>query len=207
MAKWGFALTIAIFFLGRVSWSDEAVDVRLESTTTTNSVIKFRATLPQEFKSYVLTATQNNSTKPVEFFYKPEFEKPAHGEFEGKIYLSLGPGTYYVTMYASTYSMQPHFVPVTQFTVSNTDDRDPRLLPSIAVESDDTEIVNLAHKIVADKTNDLERAQAIHDWVAVNIFYDFESYKVFKSRANPFLLKQRWKHFTHAWGFVVNTRS
>ncbi|MDR2737198.1 MAG: transglutaminase domain-containing protein [Gracilibacteraceae bacterium] len=48
------------------------------------------------------------------------------------------------------------------------------LQPSSKVESDDPSIVEQADAITAGASSDYSKAKAIHDWVAQNIWYDFD---------------------------------
>ena len=50
-------------------------------------------------------------------------------------------------------------------------------LPSRDIQSDDPEIAALAGTITNDKNSDYEKARAIHQWVAGNIWYDFDLLK------------------------------
>ncbi|MDR1194658.1 MAG: leucine-rich repeat protein [Peptococcaceae bacterium] len=43
------------------------------------------------------------------------------------------------------------------------------------IQSDHPEIIKLAKKITAGQTNDYQKALAIHDWVAGNIYYDLDA--------------------------------
>lgn len=50
------------------------------------------------------------------------------------------------------------------------------LSPSIGVQSDNPEIIDLAKSITKDLTSDYAKVRAVHDWVAKNIAYDIEGY-------------------------------
>jgi len=77
-------------------------------------------------------------------------------------------------IYASDFD-QPIHIPTDDATLANL------RLPSERIQSDDPEIVALAETITKDINNDLQKAKAIHLWVAGNIFYDRDlyNYKVF----------------------------
>ena len=45
-------------------------------------------------------------------------------------------------------------------------------LPEILIDSDDENIISLALSVTEEKSGDYEKAHAIHDWVAENIWYD-----------------------------------
>lgn len=48
--------------------------------------------------------------------------------------------------------------------------------PSYNIQSDDQEIVDLAANITTGIENDYDKTVAIHDWVANNIYYDYDSF-------------------------------
>ncbi|MEG2679345.1 MAG: transglutaminase-like domain-containing protein, partial [Oscillospiraceae bacterium] len=50
-------------------------------------------------------------------------------------------------------------------------------LPSTNIQSDHKDIAALSAELTAHCTTDMEKALAIHDWVANNIFYDFDAYR------------------------------
>lgn len=47
---------------------------------------------------------------------------------------------------------------------------------SVDIQSDHPEIIKLANQITEGKTDDYTKAQAIHDWVCANIWYDWDAY-------------------------------
>lgn len=51
------------------------------------------------------------------------------------------------------------------------------LQPSTLCQSNDRRIVSLAQKITRFKVTAMQKVQAIHDWVAENIYYDFDTLK------------------------------
>lgn len=46
------------------------------------------------------------------------------------------------------------------------------------IQSDDPEIIKLSNDITAGITDDYQKVKAIHDWVAENIYYDYDAFKV-----------------------------
>lgn len=67
---------------------------------------------------------------------------------------------------------------ITSLTVQNQDNRELAFqVPSLEVQSDSPEIVELAKSITAGIQDDLQKSRAIHDWVANNIAYDVDNYK------------------------------
>jgi len=51
------------------------------------------------------------------------------------------------------------------------------LLPQMYIQSDAKEIIDLAKSITAGISGDYQKAKAIHDWVANNIYYDWDAFK------------------------------
>jgi hypothetical protein len=69
---------------------------------------------------------------------------------------------------------------VKNIAISNHDQKDEQyLLPSNVVQSDSPEIISRANQIISDAhaTTDMEKAKALHDWVATNITYDNDTLK------------------------------
>jgi transglutaminase-like putative cysteine protease len=91
------------------------------------------------------------------------------------VYLSDGPGVYTITMYQSD-GIRVTDKEITSFKklqVRNEDTSDHQfLLPSLQVQSDAPEIIELAQKLTRGKASDYEKAKAIHDWVASTLSYD-----------------------------------
>lgn len=96
------------------------------------------------------------------------------------VYLTDGPGIYSIVMYQSD-GIRVTDKKITSFKVlqvKNEDTRDNQfLLPSLSVQSDAPEIVELAHQITQGLVTDREKAHAIFLWVATHISYDTEGVK------------------------------
>jgi len=54
------------------------------------------------------------------------------------------------------------------------------LLPTVNVQSDNQEIIDLANTITRGLNNDFQKSKAIHDWIAGNISYDYGAYRTGK---------------------------
>ncbi|MDR1198134.1 MAG: transglutaminase-like domain-containing protein [Prevotellaceae bacterium] len=56
--------------------------------------------------------------------------------------------------------------------------KDPRdfLDPSYGVQCDNAEIIAKAREITAGSKSDYEKTKAVHDWMATNIYYDWDAY-------------------------------
>lgn len=50
------------------------------------------------------------------------------------------------------------------------------LQPSYGVESDNTEIIKLAKSIVLESDSDYEKIKKVHDWVANNVWYNYDGF-------------------------------
>lgn len=91
------------------------------------------------------------------------------------VYLPYGPGLYTIQVYFLKEAdvTGGHFSSYSQTQVYNDDAADHSyLLPSIMVQSDAPEIVELSKQITQNLVTDREKALAIHDWIARNISYD-----------------------------------
>jgi transglutaminase-like putative cysteine protease/uncharacterized membrane protein len=97
------------------------------------------------------------------------------------LYLPFGSGTYITDI---SYSMDLSedgynidYYDEGKFTITNNDTRDMSyLLPSRYVESDSSEIIQLAQQITENCYSDMDKTKAIHDWVAKNISYDSDAF-------------------------------
>ncbi|MFD0050303.1 transglutaminase domain-containing protein [Actinomycetes bacterium NPDC127524] len=128
-----------------------------------------------------------NSRQPVLIKIKKQGGLPRYKIAEVKkktidesIYLPDGPGKYAVSLYDRT-SLKPlKQETVNLFTVNLPLSKEVKeqnyLLASDYVESNSREIIKLASSITKGKKNNLEKTQAIHDWVSTHIAYDTREY-------------------------------
>jgi hypothetical protein len=99
------------------------------------------------------------------------------------LYLHLGSGTYNVTVLTGANNpyetvISSYFYELTKFCIVNSDTRDiSYLLPSTYVQSNSSEIIQLANNITKDCFSDMEKTKAIHDWVCNSIAYDIAGSK------------------------------
>ncbi len=99
--------------------------------------------------------------------------------FSTKLYLRMGAGKYEITiLYSKNETKYASYFQATTLQLENSDPREniDALEPTELIQSDDSEIMDLKDSIVAGLQTDLEKTQAIHDWVASNIAYDVEMY-------------------------------
>ncbi|OIK08818.1 transglutaminase domain-containing protein [Bacillus sp. MUM 13] len=128
-----------------------------------------------------------NSLKPVLIKIKkqgglPRYKivKVKNKTIDESIYLPDGPGKYSVSLYDRN-SLKPlKKETVNLFTVNLPLSKEVKeqnyLLASDDIESNSREIIKLASSITKGKKNDLEKTQAIHDWVSTHIAYDTKEY-------------------------------
>jgi transglutaminase-like putative cysteine protease len=91
------------------------------------------------------------------------------------VYLPFGPGIYTVKIYFSKEVRVDggHFSRFMITQVLNDDSSDNLfLMPSMMIQSDAPEIVELSKRITQNAVTDREKALAIHDWIAHHIAYD-----------------------------------
>jgi len=95
------------------------------------------------------------------------------GRFDGRIWFPFGPGEYEVSVWAPR--DRSYRIETGRWSVTSTVEEELRWrVPSRGVESDAPEIIALAEEITRGLTTPVEKARAIHDWVARNVAYDVE---------------------------------
>lgn len=106
------------------------------------------------------------------------FVPVTEGQLTKSFYLRFGPGKYNIQInHTSGLNKYGSYYTLKNLTISNLDERDlSYLLPSEQVQSEDPHIVSLAENLLAGVDNDLEKVKIIHDFVAQQLSYDFNSY-------------------------------
>lgn len=94
------------------------------------------------------------------------------GKFSIQVTLRFGPGQY--TIWAD--DNKTSFDGKIRFTANNVIEDNRYTSASTYVNSDDPAIIELSNRLVNNDMTDLEKAKAIHDWVAGNIKYDYQAY-------------------------------
>ena len=95
------------------------------------------------------------------------------GSFSLDIQLRFGPGKY--TIWAG--DNPTRFDGIIRFELHNQLAKDTRYAaPSAYVDSDNQSIVALAGQIATPQMSETEKLEAIHDWVAGNIAYDYQAF-------------------------------
>lgn len=101
--------------------------------------------------------------------------KVKEGEFDVNIWLKYGPGDYDIYVYAGNF-LHRNFKKILAIEAESNIEEDKRyILPSITIESDNEEIIQLARELTEEKETEMEKVMAIHDWVATKIDYDVKS--------------------------------
>ena len=141
------------------------------SRTTNTSIIELQGTVSPDIKWIMFNITKGSFGEKVTI--------PAtNGSYKYRLSLRDGAGNYTIQIFQNnkierytSYS----YLSVTQ--IENTDERDMSfLLPSTMIQSEDAEIVALTKTITQNATSETEAIRAIHDWIAVNVEYDYKSY-------------------------------
>jgi hypothetical protein len=84
---------------------------------------------------------------------------------------------------ASYYYAEGFDYPAVTFTVNNTRNEDGTwLYPSSVVQADDINIMNKAADITYGLETAYDKAKAIHDWIVLNHFYDYDSFNTPNNR-------------------------
>lgn len=145
---------------------------KLDTTSTNSSEVRLTGTADSNVTDIVVELTSkcyNDSSKKC-INYKTY--SLSDGKIDEVIRLMEGEGDYSIKVYP--YNVVKDIVYFGK--VQNTDTRTIYELPSATVQSDNPELVSLANKIIKTATTDMEKAKAIHDWVAKNIAYDTDDY-------------------------------
>jgi hypothetical protein len=96
-----------------------------------------------------------------------------NGKFSIDLTFRFGPGKY--TVWAG--DNRTSFDGRIRFTVENVIEDNRYTSASRYVDSDNPEIIELSRSLIKDDMTDMEKARAIHDWVAGNIEYDYQAFK------------------------------
>ena len=143
----------------------------------------------------------SNDTNEETYLYRGD---PDSGDLETRIWLRWGVGSYTVKLYYGTFHSWSQAAydneknkspdgkiiyrgdnlavltfsnPTVTFTVTNTRDEDGTwLYPSSVVQADDINIMNKATDLTYGLTNVTDKVKAIHDWIVLNHFYDYDSF-------------------------------
>jgi transglutaminase-like putative cysteine protease len=96
------------------------------------------------------------------------------GAFHEEIWLIDGTGDYTVSVLVHVVDRKYRYGPTVK--IENLTEVNRFTVPTLHVESNHEEIIELANEITKDSKNDMEKARRIHEWVSSNITYDYEKY-------------------------------
>jgi hypothetical protein len=103
------------------------------------------------------------------------------GRADGKVWLPFGAGDYLMTVWSPTQAVfDGRTAPAAgaRWQVTNLSQADLiGLVPSAHIESDSPEITALAAAVTRGLTTPMEKARAVHDWVARNVSYDMVKFR------------------------------
>lgn len=125
---------------------------------------------PADATELLITITKKDQPE-ANYLYRINNFKADQKSWKKKVYLRHGTGTYTISLLRHVSGNSYLFRG--QFTAALRVAKNPDLLPSQEVQSDDPEIVALALQITKAAKTNFERLKAIHDWVAENIVYDY----------------------------------
>lgn len=105
----------------------------------------------------------------------------SNGSFTKDVWLRFGTGSY--TIWAGDNAKR--FNGSIRFDVANTSSEDYRYLkPSGYVDSESPEISEITESFIDSQMTDMQKTQAVHNWVTRNIKYDYMAYAAGKSSLN-----------------------
>ncbi|MDQ2087128.1 transglutaminase domain-containing protein [Herbivorax sp. ANBcel31] len=116
------------------------------------------------------------------------------GDFHEEIWLIDGIGNYTVSVLVHVEDRRYAYGPTVK--VENITEVNRFTVPTLHVESNHEDIIELANEITKDSETDMEKAQSIHNWVSSNITYDYEKYEL-----------QKEGHFDNDYGALHTFRT
>lgn len=150
---------------------DSDAGVKISVTETNNSIVNINGIVNDPQNKWVWFLIKKNGTNEEKDVIIPV----ENNQFSKDLYLSMGPGEYTIKVYENI-EEYGYYTLNTKFNVTNLDTRDPYLLPSERIESEDARIIELANEITEGYDTDIAKSRAIYGWVIKNIKYDDASY-------------------------------
>lgn len=134
---------------------------------------------PSEVEGKVTLSGKTENAKIKIFVVKDEITRwydvqLENGTFYEEIWLIDGTGNYTVSVLFHKEENRYGFGPTVK--VENVTEVNRFTVPTLHVESNNEDIIQLANKITKNSKNDMEKARNIHDWVSSNITYDYKKY-------------------------------
>jgi hypothetical protein len=96
-----------------------------------------------------------------------------------KVWLRFGPGQYQVSVMTNNTTIRTsNYTVQERVQVENMDSREniDVTVPSAQIQSDDAGIVDLAESLTQGMASDMDKTEAIHEWMTHNIAYDVENF-------------------------------
>ncbi|SHJ65101.1 stalk domain-containing protein [Paramaledivibacter caminithermalis] len=144
------------------------LNTKISSSMEVQSQFDFKGTLSEEtdLEYFIVEVSKGDE--------KCKFKIPiSNNKFDSKIYTPFGLGNHNVTIIAPKPQENSKIM---QFNIINSNSQDIRyLIPSLLVEKNDNEIINLAKEITKDINKYLpkyDESKAIFKWIYENIEYD-----------------------------------
>lgn len=97
------------------------------------------------------------------------------GKFSKNIWLTEGKGIYDISIMVNIEGRKYTYGPTQK--IENTVDINRFTVPTKDIESDDSDIADLARRLTKLSNNDRDKAKNIYNWVAKNIKYDYGKYR------------------------------
>lgn len=164
------------------------VNVSFATSTSTNTTytpgfmrinkVTLQNIPPKVEGKVTLTGTTENAKIKI-LVVKDEIQrwydvKLENGAFQEEIWLIDGTGNYTVSVLVHVVDRKYRYGPTVK--VENLTEVNRFTVPTLHVESNHEEIIQLANELTKNVKSDLEKARRIHNWVSSNITYDYEKY-------------------------------
>lgn len=150
---------------------------RVSSTRTSDSSVLLEGPVSRGVGSLLVTFARESAGAPAKREPEQELFRVKSAAFSARIYFRSGAGAYEVNVFGCPTPNGGTCSWLSTFRIDNADSRDlSYLLPASDIQSDDPEVQGLSRRITQGAQTELEKSQAIHDWVASNIAYDVDAF-------------------------------
>lgn len=159
-----------------------AVFVTATATSTSSFIRSNKVTLQKissELEGKVTLSGTTENTKVKILVVKDEVQrwydvKLEDGAFYEEIWLIDGTGDYKISVLVHVKDRRYSYGPTVK--VENITEVNRFTVPTLHIESNHEEIIELASEITMNCKTDMEKARIIHEWVSSNITYDYQKY-------------------------------
>lgn len=140
--------------------------------TVNNSIVELQGNVALDIKWILFSITKGSFSEKITV-------AASNGSYKTNISLRDGAGVYAIQVFQNNkVDRYTSYSYLSASKVENTDERDMSfLLPSTMVQSDAPEIIALVKELTRNATSQREAVKAIHDYVATNVNYDYDSYR------------------------------